>query len=101
MTDSIQRTGCAAFHFGNAVKMKDVLEQMSPDKLVMGNIDPASLFVGGSPETMRRQVLDLMEECGSYPNFLASSGCDIPHKASWENIDAFFETVKNYYEKRK
>jgi uroporphyrinogen decarboxylase len=101
MTDSIQGTGCAAFHFGNAVNMKQVLEQMSPDKLVMGNIDPAALFVGGSPETMRSQVLELMEECGAFPNFVASSGCDIPHSAPWENIDAFFEAVRNYYGKAK
>jgi uroporphyrinogen decarboxylase len=42
-----------------------------------------------------------MEECGAFPNFVASSGCDIPHSAPWENIDAFFEAVRNYYGKAK
>ena len=97
MTESIQRTGCAAYHFGNAVNMKQVLEQMSPDKLVMGNIDPASVFVGGNPDIMKEAVLELMKECGPYNNFVPSSGCDIPHSAKWENIDAFFEAVDNYY----
>ena len=97
MTESIQRTGCAAYHFGNAVNMKQVLEQMSPDKLVMGNIDPASVFVGGNPDIMKEAVLELMKECGPYNNFVPSSGCDIPYSAKWENIDAFFEAVDNYY----
>jgi uroporphyrinogen decarboxylase len=40
---------------------------------------------------MRKAVADLKEKCGKYPNFVLSSGCDIPWNASWENIKAFFE----------
>ena len=32
-----------------------------------------------------------------YPNFVISSGCDIPPASKWENIDAFFKAVDEFY----
>ena len=61
MTDSIRENGCAAYHFGDSVDLKRMLEQMGPEKIVMGNISPSSEFRGGTPETMRTAVRELME----------------------------------------
>ncbi|MFH1512557.1 MAG: uroporphyrinogen decarboxylase family protein [Bacillota bacterium] len=83
----------AAYHFGNAVDMGEILSKAPADALCMGNIDPAGLFAGGTPQDMRAAVRALMERCGRYPNFLISSGCDIPAHASWANIGAFFDAV--------
>ncbi len=79
--------------FGNAVDMGEILLKAPADALCMGNIDPAGLFAGGTPQGMRTAVKALMERCGKYPNFLISSGCDIPAHASWANIGAFFDAV--------
>ena len=38
-----------------------------------------------------------MEDCCGYPNFVISSGCDVPPLAGWENINAFFAAVKEFY----
>lgn len=99
MTESIYRTGCDAYHFGNATDMKTMLEIFPQDKIVMGNLDPVALFAGGTPESVRKATLKLLEKCSVRSNFLISSGCDIPPAAKWENIDAFFEAVKEFYEK--
>lgn len=37
------------------------------------------------------------ECCAEFPNFVISSGCDIPPASPWENIDAFFEAVEEFY----
>lgn len=97
MTDSIRKNGCRAFHFGDSVDMERMLQQMGGDVLVMGNISPSGEFRNGTPETMRAAVADLMARCGRYPNFIPSSGCDIPPVSSWENIRAFFDAVNHYY----
>lgn len=97
MIDSILDTGAAAYHFGNAIDMKKMLEKIPADTVVMGNIDPAGQFRNGTPDSIRKATLDLMEECCCYPNFVISSGCDIPPMAKWENIDAFFKAVADYY----
>ena len=100
MLDSILTTGCAAYHFGNAVDMeKDILAHVPSDTVVMGNIDPAGVLRMGTPEEVSAQTRFLLERCSKYPNFVLSSGCDIPPMTPWENIDAFFAVSNEYYGK--
>ena len=95
MLEPIFSQGAAAYHFGNAIDMEKVMEQAPADVLCMGNIDPAAQFAHGTPESMTAATKELLEKCGSYKNFVPSSGCDIPAHAKWENIQAFFEALKN------
>lgn len=99
MTESFATNGCRAFHFGNSVDMAFMVEKMPRDVLVMGNIDPAAQFRNGTPESMTAAVTGLLDRCAEYPNFIPSSGCDIPPMSPWNNIRAFFDTVNNYYQK--
>lgn len=100
LVDDIVSSGAAAYHFGNAVDMKEMLEKMPSDVVVMGNIDPAGQFRGGTPESIYQATTELMERCcAEHPNFVISSGCDIPPMAKWENIDSFFHAVSDFYSK--
>ena len=100
MMDSILTTGCAAYHFGNAMDMeKDIIPQVSADTVVMGNIDPAGTLRMGTPEKVKEETLGLLTRCSKYPNFVLSSGCDIPPMTPWTNIDAFFAASDEYYGK--
>lgn len=95
-TESIVHAGAAAYHFGNAVNMEEILEKMLSDVPCLGNIDPARQFRGGSPESIKKATKDLLSKCGSHSNFILSSGCDIPPLSPWENIDAFFEAYREW-----
>jgi len=96
--DSILSVGAAAYHFGNSISMADMMARIPEDVVAMGNIDPVSQFCNGTEESIRNETLALMESlCDKYPNFLISSGCDIPPKSSWNNIDAFFNAVTDFY----
>ena len=97
MIDSILATGAAAFHFGNAIPMADMLPHIPKDVVVMGNVDPAGQLRYGTPQTVREATLSVMEECCGYPNFVISTGCDVPPMSKWENIDAFFAAVEEFY----
>lgn len=101
MLDSILSTGAAAYHFGNAIDMAKMMEKMPPDLLTMGNIDPAGILRNGTPETVKAETQALLEKCSKYPNFIPSSGCDIPPQTPWENIDTFFKTVDDFYGKKE
>ncbi len=94
MTDSLYANGAAAYHFGDAVELATMLEKMPADKPVCGNISPVAQFLNGTPDSMQDAVLSLRKACATYPNFVLSSGCDIPPAAKWENIDAFFAAAK-------
>ena len=99
MTESILSTGADAYHFGNSIVMADMMAKMPADVVVMGNVDPAGVLRQGTPETVRAATLEVMNQCCSYPNFVISSGCDIPPATPWENLDAFFAAVEEYYGK--
>lgn len=94
MLDGIFSQGAAGYHFGNAVDMGKIMEAAPADVLCMGNIDPASQFAHGTPESMYQATKELLDQCGSYKNFVPSSGCDIPAHANWKNIQAFFDALK-------
>lgn len=93
LSDLIFSQGATAYHFGNAIDMKEILSVAPENAICMGNIDPVSCFTKGTAEEMRFAVRKLIDECGSYKNFIVSSGCDIPYHAKWENINAFFEAL--------
>lgn len=95
--DSILATGSAAYHFGNAIDMAEMMTHIPAGTVAMGNVDPAGEFRNGTPESIRAATLAVMEACCKYPNFVISSGCDIPPLSRWENIDAFFAAVREYY----
>lgn len=95
MLDAIFTQGAAAYHFGNAVAMETVMAAAPGDVLCMGNLDPASQLTQGTPASVAEATRELIAKCGSYKNFIPSSGCDIPAHAKWENLEAFFDTLKN------
>lgn len=95
MTKSLYANGAAAYHFGDAVNLSEMLEKMPVDRPVCGNISPVNHFAGGTADEMYAATTKLIEVCGQHPNFVLSSGCDIPPSAKWENIDAFFKAARD------
>lgn len=94
MLPEIFSQGAAAYHFGNAVDMEEVLKAAPAEVLCMGNVDPAAIIAEGIPEMVTKVTKELIQKCGAYSNFVPSSGCDIPAHAKWENIQAFFAAVE-------
>lgn len=93
---SILSTDADAYHFGDAIDLPALLPQMPSDRPVMGNISPVREFQNGTPESMRQAVRALLRDCAEFPNFVLSSGCDLPPLCPWENIDAFFDAARTY-----
>ena len=97
MAKDIYAIGAVGYHFGDAIRLADMLPDAPKDVLVMGNVSPSVQFRNGTPGSIGEATRQVMEECCGYPNFLISSGCDIPPMSPWENIDAFFNAVDEVY----
>ena len=95
-TEAMVDTGAAAYHFGNKCKMAEVLRDVPPTALAMGNIDPVSVFKDGTPEQMHQKVKEVLDKCKDYPNFVLSSGCDTPPHSPLANINAFFDALDEW-----
>lgn len=95
-TKAMVATGAAAYHFGNKCDMRQVIKDVPPTALAMGNIDPVSVFKEGTPEQMYETTTRLLQDMKQYPNFVLSSGCDTPPHTPMENIDAFFKALDDF-----
>lgn len=96
IAELLYEQGATAYHFGNAVDMLQILEKAPSDVIIMGNLDPVACFTNATPQQMEEETYALLESCGGYSNFILSSGCDIPHTASWDNVNAFFKALDKY-----
>ena len=100
LVPSLLSTGAMGFHFGNAVDMSDILPQIPADRIAFGNVDPARVFKNGSVADIQFQTMELLKKAAAYPNFVLSSGCDIPPGTPLENVTAFFETLERFNTER-
>ena len=96
LVPSMVATGADGLHFGNAVRLADIIPQVPGDRLVCGNIDPAGIFRLGSPEQVEQATMALLREMRPWPNFVLSSGCDIPPQSPLANLDRFFEVLSRF-----
>jgi len=100
MIDAMLSTGVSALSVGNVVDMCKILPQVPKNVPVLGNLDPAGLFRLGTPETMYEATIALLDQTAEFPNFVLSSGCDIPPGTPLENVQAFFRALGDWNSKR-
>jgi uroporphyrinogen decarboxylase len=72
------------------------LGKVGPDVILGGNIDPAAVFMRGTPQAVGEATRALLEATRSYKNFIISSGCDIPSGAPLANLNAFYRAVAEF-----
>lgn len=95
-TKAMISTGAAGYHFGNAIDMISALEECPSDTLVMGNLDPVSLFKMSSAEKVYNETIALLQKTKNYKNFILSSGCDTPPEIPFENIEQFYKALNDF-----
>ena len=71
------------------------LDQCPKDVLVMGNIDPVSMFKMASSRVLYGATKDLLLRTANYPNFVLSSGCDTP-RVPFEIIEMFIKALADF-----
>lgn len=99
--NSILGIGSKVLHFGNAIEMEEMMKHIPADVIASGNVEPAGQFRNGTVESITAETKAVMDRCCQYPNFVISSGCDIPPMSPWENIDAFFTAIDDWYQAKK
>jgi uroporphyrinogen decarboxylase len=101
LVESIAGIDADFYHIGNAVDIETMLKLMPDNKIIMGNLSPSDVFRKGTLETVKNATLELLNRCNKYPNFIISTGCDIPPMTNLENISMYFETVTDFYKTHK
>lgn len=95
-TQAMVASGVGALHFGNKIDMLKALADTPTNRLVMGNIDPVGILKMASPEIVKASVSVLLNATAGYPNYVLSTGCDVPPGVPFENIEAFYQALNEY-----
>jgi uroporphyrinogen decarboxylase len=90
---AVKTTGARSFHFGPLMNLRAALDDLGPDAIVCGNLDPIQVLLQQTPDRIRTAASALLAECGHHRNFLLSSGCDVPAGVPLENVEAVFAAV--------
>jgi uroporphyrinogen decarboxylase len=67
-----------------------------PEVMVIGNLSPTGTILNGRPADVEQEVTDLLRHMDPYPNFILSTGCDLPQETPLENIHAFMRAGRRY-----
>lgn len=78
------------------VDLPRVAERVNGEVIIIGNINPTGHILKSKPEIVQKEVMQLLQAMEPYPNFVLSTGCDLPQETPFENISAFMNTGRNY-----
>lgn len=78
------------------VDLPEVARQIKTDTVIIGNINPTGAILNGTPDEVTQEVNDLMKSMDFCPNFVLSTGCDLPQEVPFENIEAFMKAGRAY-----
>jgi uroporphyrinogen decarboxylase len=78
------------------VNLPAVAKRVGDKVIILGNINPTGHIFKSTPENVEEEILELLKSMEHCPNFVLSTGCDLPQETPFENIDTFMKTGKNY-----
>jgi uroporphyrinogen-III decarboxylase len=85
-------TGAEGLSLDSVVDFPAVAASLPPEVVLIGNVDPVGVMRDGTPAAVRAAVTSLCDSMRRYPNYILSTGCDLPPDTPFENIAAFMET---------
>lgn len=78
------------------VDLVAVAEKIPNEVVIIGNISPTGKILNGKPNEVKDEVNDILKKMEPYPNFILSTGCDLPQEVPVDNIKMFMVTGRNY-----
>ncbi len=99
LIESMAGSGVAALSLDSpetGVDMPKAAQIAGDDVVIMGNLNPTAVMKDGSVDDVRRTTTGLLEAMRDYPNFLLSTGCDLPPGVPLDNMQAFMETARTF-----
>jgi uroporphyrinogen decarboxylase len=90
------KTGAQGLSLDSDINLKETMPRIPNDIVVMGNLDPVLTIRDGNPNDIRNEVHKTLDDVEAYPNFILSSGCDIPADTPLKNIHAFMDAAKEW-----
>jgi MtaA/CmuA family methyltransferase len=94
----MRESGANVLELDYRVPFADAAARVGPDVAIWGNLDPVGVLARGSVAQVgqaTRELLRDVDRCG-HRRFVLSSGCTLAVETPAENLQAMFETAREY-----
>lgn len=95
LVEAMCETGVQGLSLDAPMDFPATIERMPEDVMLIGNVDPVRVMVNETPDEVRDSVKALLDVMAPYPNFILSTGCDLPPETPLDNIQAFMEAGRS------
>lgn len=99
LIEAMAESGVAALSLDSpetGVDMVKAAQKAGEEVIIMGNVNPTAVMMDGSIEDVRQACTKLLEDMRDVPNFLPSTGCDLPPGVPLENMYTFMQTIREF-----
>ncbi|MEN8120621.1 MAG: uroporphyrinogen decarboxylase family protein [Bacteroidota bacterium] len=94
LIEKMGQSGACGLSLDAQVDLKGATKQIPVGMKLIGNLDPIEIFLNGDEQLINTKTSALIEEMKDFPNFVLSSGCDLPLNTPLKNIEAFMNKAK-------
>jgi len=95
LIDAMVGTGAEGLSLDSMVDFPVVIDQIPEEVVLIGNINPVEIMLLAEPAEVYARTRQLVEAMAGRPNFILSTGCDLPEDTPFENLDAFMSAGHN------
>jgi len=94
LIEAMVETGAHGLSLGAPVDLSQAVKRVPEDVVLIGNLDPVRVLNQMTPNQVYRTATDLLEVMEPHPNFILSTGCDLPMDTPLENIHAMIDAAR-------
>ncbi|RJP24246.1 MAG: hypothetical protein C4520_04390 [Candidatus Abyssobacteria bacterium SURF_5] len=87
-------TGVQGISLDTPVDFPAIVSRVPKDVAIIGNLDPVGTVLNGTPEQAAAATKQLLDSMRDVPNYMFSTGCELPLETPLENIQAMIAAVK-------
>ena len=91
--EPIGRLGCDFVDVDYMVSLAEARNEMGPDQVLAGNIDPVGVLRGGTPESITAAIAECHRQSGD--RYIVAAGCEIVRDTALENVLALRDYARS------
>jgi len=86
--------GCEIVDLDFMVPLAQARQEMGPDQVLLGNLDPVKAVRAGTPESIAAALAQCHREAG--PCYIVGAGCEVPRDTSADNVLAMRDYARSH-----
>ena len=92
--EGMGQLGCDIVDLDFLVPMKEGRQQMGPEQVLLGNLDPVRALRDGTPESVYEAVAECHQQAGS--RFIVGAGCEVTRDTPVANLQALVAYAREH-----